>query len=189
MGLLNALLARTFGRPTGLLGQLGGRVMARTNADAVEWVVASLDLDPDDSVLEVGFGPGVGIEAAARAAPEGAVAGVDISGEMVEQARRRNAALVEAGRADLRQGTAEDLPFPDESFDAAFAVNSVQMWTDPAVGLRELRRVLKSGGRVGVAFTAHADRPDDPASLLRDAGFESVRVSERGEDLCLLAEA
>ncbi|MDL5361023.1 class I SAM-dependent methyltransferase [Halalkalicoccus sp. NIPERK01] len=189
MGLSRTLLDRTFGRPTGLLGRFGGHVMARMNAETIERVTALADLDAGDRVLEVGFGPGVGIETLARAVLDGSVAGVDASPEMVEQARRRNAALIEAGRVDLRQGTAEDLPFPDGSFDAAFAFNTMQAWTEPNAGLREIRRVVKPGGQVVVSVTVHAGTPEDPVSMLTDAGFESVRVYERGEDVCFLAAA
>jgi hypothetical protein len=53
------LLLHAFGRPRGLLGRLGGWVMARTNRDANRWVVDLLGIEAGMQVLEVGCGPGV----------------------------------------------------------------------------------------------------------------------------------
>ena len=80
------LLMRMFGRPKGVLGQLGGVIMARANRDAAAQVVEVLDVRPDDKVLEVGFGPGVAIQMLLHRVPAGSVAGVDQSQEMVRQA-------------------------------------------------------------------------------------------------------
>ena len=52
------LLMRMFGRPKGVLGRLGGVIMARVNRDAAAQVIALLDVRPDDVVLEVGTGLG-----------------------------------------------------------------------------------------------------------------------------------
>ena len=93
---------RTFGRPRGVLGRLGERIMARANADCGAWVSDLLEVRPNDSVLEVGFGPGVVVQRLSTLAAAGHVAGVDASPEMVEQVRARNAAAIRSGRVDLR---------------------------------------------------------------------------------------
>lgn len=171
-----------FGRPSGVLGRVGARLMSRMNADAAAAVVDELDVAPTDAVLEVGFGPGIGVERAAQAAADGFVAGVDYSEMMVERATRRNEAAIEEGRVDLRYGSATDLPFEDASFDAAFSVNSLHVWPDQRAGLAELFRVLKPGGTVAITLTAYAGEPDEPVeALLRERGFEDVRRTEPTE--------
>src|SRR5262245_47145454 len=127
-----SFLVSQFGHPSGLLGRLVGTIMAYENRERNQWAVALLDIQPTDHVLEVGFGPGLAIQEAARLAAKGVVAGVDASEIMLGQARRRNAAAVRAGRVDLRLGSAEALPFPDGAFDKAFVVNSVHHWPDRA---------------------------------------------------------
>ena len=62
---------RTFGRPQGILGRLGGIIMARTNAGCGAWVTDLLDVGPNDNVLEVGFGPGVVIQRLSKRAQQG----------------------------------------------------------------------------------------------------------------------
>src|SRR6478736_10221504 len=123
--------------------------MARTNAGCSAWVTDLLDVGPNDNVLEVGFGPGVVIQRLSKRASAGHVAGIDPSREMVEQARARNTTAIQNGRVDLRRGSVISLPFDDNNFDKALAINSMQVWPDPAVGLREMRRVMKSGARGG----------------------------------------
>ncbi|WP_306052205.1 class I SAM-dependent methyltransferase [Natronococcus wangiae] len=176
MAMLGGVLDGMFSRPSGVLGRIGGALMARTNDDVAAQVVDALDLNTTDSALEVGFGPGPGIERAAGVVADGRVAGVDYSETMVDRARRRNAGTIDAGRVDLRYGSVEALPFDDDdAFDDAFSINSLHVWPDRRAGLREIRRVLRPGGTVIVALTPHAGRPDDLDHLLRDAEFEDVR--------------
>src|SRR5215467_9698172 len=134
MDCARALLMRMFGRPKGVLGRLGGVIMARVNRDAAAEVIGLLDVRPDDRVLEVGFGPGVGIQLLARRATDGWVAGVDQSQEMVRQAAARNADALRSRRVDLRYGSVERLPFADATFDKALAINSMQAWPDAGAG-------------------------------------------------------
>jgi SAM-dependent methyltransferase len=183
----STLLLRAFGRPRGLLGWLGGRVMARTNRDASRWVVDLLGIGPGTRVLEVGCGPGVGLtEALARGAA--LVCGVDPSEVMLNQARARNAAALAERRVELRLASADSLPFDESSFDVAFAVNSVQVWPDPVAGLKEVRRCLRPGGRVALAFTSYAGPlPHDPAALLEDAEFDDSHLLERKRVRCTTA--
>lgn len=79
------------------------------------------------------------------AGPDGWVAGIDLSREMVEQACIRNAPAIREGRVDLRYGSVASLPFRDGGFDKALAINSMQLWPDASAGLLEMRRVLKPG--------------------------------------------
>lgn len=184
----NAILMRLFGRPQGFMGRMGGSIMARTNRNAAAWVVELLDIQPNDSALEVGFGPGVGIQLLARLAPEGYIAGLDSSGEMVAQAIARNWTNVAIGRVDLRHGFVERLPFEDSRFDKALAINTLQVWPDVTAGLAEMRRTLKPGGRIAVAFTPYSGQVNRGLSeMLTVAGFVESRVVVAEPGFCTLA--
>ncbi|RRJ31049.1 class I SAM-dependent methyltransferase [Halocatena pleomorpha] len=179
------LLHRTFGQPRGLLGRLGGWVMAGGKDATIEWVLEQLSIRPTDRVLEIGFGPGDGIRMAAQATSEGSVAGVDHSTVMVRMARDRNATAVDAGNVDLRHGRASELPFETDSFEAAFSVNSMQLWPDVHAGLDELQRVLVPGGTAAFGFTHHAKQnPNELVDVLMSAGFESIELHERNRAIC-----
>ena len=188
MRLMRSILMRAFGRPQGTLGRLGGIIMARTNADCGAWVTDLLKVTPNDRVLEVGFGPGVVIQRLAKLAAAGHVAGIDQSREMVEQARARNATAIRDGRVELRHGSVESLPFDDNSFDKALAINSMQYWPQAVAGLREVRRVMKAGGIIVLGFTPYSGQPNKGlAEALTAAGFTQAHVVESDKGFCALA--
>jgi ubiquinone/menaquinone biosynthesis C-methylase UbiE len=188
MSVAHRILMRMFGRPQGILGRLGGILMARLNQQCAAWVIDLLDIRPHDRVLEVGFGPGVGIQLLARSASAGYVAGVDDSEEMVEQATARNAKAIESGRVDLRHGSVESLPFADNTFDKALAINSMQVWPDVGAGLRETRRVIKPGGSIALGFTPYAGQPKSGLpEMLTAAGFTEAHCVEAEGGFCALA--
>ena len=180
---------RTFGRPRGILGRLGGIVMARTNANCGRWVSDLLAVQQSDSVLEVGFGPGVVIRHLTELTPSGHISGIGPSQEMVDQARDRNSAAIRTGRLDLQRGSVESLPFGDNSFDQALAINSMQVWPDALAGLRELRRVLKPGGKIALGFTRFSGQSSKGlADTLTDAGFTNAQALEENANFCALAK-
>jgi ubiquinone/menaquinone biosynthesis C-methylase UbiE len=188
MSVMRTIFLRMFGRPRGILGRLGGIIMARTNADCGAWVTDLLEIGPCDSVLEVGFGPGVIIQRLSKLALEGHVAGIDPSEAMVEQARARNAIGIKGGLVDLRRGSVESLPFDDNTFDKALAVNSMQVWPDPNAGLTEIRRVMKPGAGVAFGFTPYSGQQNKGLTeILEAAGFTKATVVERDNRFCALA--
>ena len=136
-----------FGQPTGFLGHLVGHIMASSNRERIEWAVSLLNLQPTDHVLEVGFGPGVGVELVAQTA---VISGIDPSSIMLKQASRRNREGIQNGRIHLQQGTASHLPYEANSFHKAFTINSLHHWPDPAAGLRQMHRVLRPGGQIAI---------------------------------------
>jgi ubiquinone/menaquinone biosynthesis C-methylase UbiE len=188
MSVLKTILMRMFGRPMGTLGWLGGMIMARANAALARSAIGLLDVQPTEKVLEVGFGPGVGIELLARSAPAGRVAGIDCSTAMVAQARARNVEAIASGVVDLRHGAVEDLPFEDGSFDAVLAINSMQVWPDIMAGLREIRRVLRPGGRIALGFTPYSGQQRTGITeSLSAAGFAQARLVQTEHGFCALA--
>jgi SAM-dependent methyltransferase len=176
-----------FGRPTGLPGRIAGGIMAHRASNRLRnaWAVSLLDVQRDDRVLEIGFGPGIAIRELSARAPEGYVCGLDHSAVMMQQAARRNAEAVRRGQVDLRLGSAESLPAFDAPFDKVLTVNVTLFWDRRAELLGKLRRVLRMGGRIAIAFQPRGpDATDEAAaatgqelvSALRDAGFSQVRL-------------
>ncbi|HEY6471451.1 MAG TPA: methyltransferase domain-containing protein [Acidimicrobiales bacterium] len=136
----------------GTAGRLAGPVMARMNRDMERVAVDELAPQPDDSVLAIGFGPGVGIAELVPRLPQGVIGGVDPSTAMIQQARRRNAAAITSGQVLLEPGTAADIPWSDATFSGVLAVNSIQLWEPLDASIKEVVRVLAPGGRL-VAVT------------------------------------
>lgn len=166
------MLDDAFGHPRGPLGKLGGKLMARGNAETERRVVQIARPGDTDTVLVLGFGPGVGLRAAAERAA--GVVGVDPSGPMREAARQRCAELLDAGRVELRAGTAADTGLPAANVDLALSVNNVQLWDDVPAGLAELHRVLRPGGRLLISVHERW-APENLQGAVRAAGFVELQ--------------
>jgi SAM-dependent methyltransferase len=92
---------------------------------------------PQPRILDVGCGTGANLQMLAQF---GSAEGVDVSADALEFCRSR-------GLAEVRQGAAENLPFPDGSFDMVTGLDVVEHLDDDIAGLREMRRVLSPNGR------------------------------------------
>jgi ubiquinone/menaquinone biosynthesis C-methylase UbiE len=175
-----------YAKPEGALGWLAGQIMARRNKERSEFVLALLDFQPQDQVLEIGFGPGADVRRASDMA--GFVAGVDHSSLMVKQASQRNAAAIRAGKVKLELAPANQLPFGDAQFDKIFAINSAQFWKDSVGTIKEVGRVLKPGGVLALAIQPRNKGATDDhayqagrglADAMKKAGFSEVRCESR----------
>ncbi len=101
---------------------------------------------PGQRVLDVGCGTGaLAREVATRTGPTGQVVGVDPGPGMLAVAQRLAPAI------DWRQGIAEELPFSDRSFDGVVSQFGLMFFGDRHQALREMQRVLTSGGRLAIA--------------------------------------
>src|SRR4030095_9528951 len=69
----------------------------------------------------------------------------------------------------VERASAEDLPFPDDAFDAALAQLVVHFMADPVAGLREMARVTREGGVVAACVWDHAEGGSGPLSLYWEA--------------------
>ena len=155
-----------------------------------------LALTADDRLLEVGCGGGAflhdALESGCRAQA------IDHSEEMVRTARELNREAIEEGRLEIVQGSADRLPFADESFTAAVCTGVLGFIPDPVGALAEIRRVLVDGGRLAL-FTGGPQLRGTPAApepiasrinfyeddelerIARDAGFAEIEVTRPDE--------
>lgn len=155
-------------------------------------------------VLEVGCGSGVVVrDLAAMVGRRGEVIGVDASRAVLAAARRLCRPLTGHGRVVLRLGNGHRLPFAADRFDVALAITVILHVAEPAAVVREMARVTRPGGRVGLQdqdFGMVAVTHPDPAltdhildgvvrhtyeepysgrrlpGLLREAGLADVRL-------------
>jgi SAM-dependent methyltransferase len=111
---------------------------------------------------------------------------------MVRLARRRLRRRIEAGRAEISLAASSALPYPDARFDAALAVHILYFWRDAIADLREIRRVLRPGGRPLLGYRPRDAKAlallpakvyslssvDETERLLGQAGFAAIRSTE-----------
>lgn len=189
-----------FQRPEdSVLGHIAGQLMAATTGGRNEWTLSLLKIRPDDRILEIGYGPGVGILLASRKVREGTVVGIDPSEAMRKQAERRNRQAIREGKVRLVTGNIEDWPGFDHSFTRIFSVNSAPFWTDRIRVLQKLNGWLEPGGWIAISFQpVGKDAPDmEPfaerlTDELEQAGFVRIRRETKpfrsAPAVCVLAE-
>jgi len=143
-------IARQLARPSGFMGAVIRFMMNRHNARMNHFTLRQLKLEPEDHVLEIGFGGGLTLPLLLNSSAF--VAGLDRSSDVIASAKRRFAKQITSGRADFHQGNVESLPFGAAIFDKVCTVNTVYFWTSLEAGFSEIYRVLRPRGRIAVGF-------------------------------------
>jgi len=168
-----------------------------------EMALGRLSLEEGETVLEIGFGSGHCLQRIAESIGKtGKAHGIDISRGMLAVTKRRLDKAGVADRVQLYRGDAANLPYGDNTFDAAFMSSTLELFDTGEIPrvLEEVKRVLKLGGRLGVASMSKANgesallrlyewthkkwpkyvdcRPIYVEQSIRDAGYE-IRTKER----------
>ena len=157
----------------------GPSLFARWGARLVELMAP----EPGAHVLDVATGRGaVLLPAAQRVGPSGHVVGIDLSAAMVEEAAADTAAR-KLNQVTVCRMDAEHLDFPNASFDAVACAFAVFLFPAQDTALREMARVCKPGGRIGLSVFGRTPPPFDPGwsilgNLAMDYGV-SVRLPQR----------
>ena len=189
-------VAQQLSHPAGAIGRwILGPLWNRRNRPLNDVSLAQLDLHSADRVLEVGFGGGYLLGCMSALITNGFIGGVDVSATMVEQCRARYRMLIQAGKLDLKVGTADRLPYPAAHFTKAVSVNSIFYWPDAPSAIAELARVLDVHGRLVLCFTDKDSLQQkdfarhgltlynaaDVQHLLEDNGFHAINVTRHAD--------
>ncbi|QHE50802.1 class I SAM-dependent methyltransferase [Pontibacillus sp. HMF3514] len=182
------LLFSQFSKPKGLIGRIVGFIMYRENAAISKWTLSFLDIQSDEHVLEIGFGPGYCIRSLCKTYRDIHVTGLDPSGTMVEEATRRNQKWVDEGRVELKEAKAGEVDVVSKPIDKVITINNITYWEDPVRTLNNLKTRMRKAGRIAITLQPHEKGASDQTaelagdqirSFLEQAGFEYVRVHHR----------
>ncbi|XP_067938098.1 uncharacterized methyltransferase YdaC-like [Watersipora subatra] len=180
-----------------LIGKFVMRKMAKRNDYLERCAVECACLSPTDTVLEIGFGHGLGLKYAAQKVKEGRVYGIDISELALYDAEELLHEEIAANKVTLYHTPVNNIPLNSESISMAFSCNSFYFWPSIPTACAEIHRVLKPGGqlltvqnidnilarkkrggfeRANVDFVAYM-------KTLEEVGFEDVKIEYLNDQL------
>ena len=170
---------RQFGKPTGKIGWLLGKIMSLSNRKMHKAVLK--ELRSPEKLLEIGFGSGSQLEMIGREFPNTALYGIDVSEDMLRSARKKLGT-----RAELSICSIEKTAFPDDYFDTVITTDTCYFWNDTVKALNEIKRITKSGGRLIIAYNSlyaasvHRSKPDcgmySDATITKQAEGTGMKV-------------
>ena len=178
--------------PRGITGRIWFIFQPRGHKSLYENMAKALELQPEDDLLEIACGNGHFLKN--YASHVHSIAGLDLSELSVKLAAKKNKDRVTAGTAEFVHGEASQLPWEGNRFSVATAMGGFPMFPKPLESLKEMYRVLRSGGRAVVSIEWNAEdgkdhskdvkrygmwlwMEDDVRSILKEAGFSEISIS------------
>lgn len=137
------------GNPGKPQGEDGNTMLLRMNDShyaVTGWGLEHWQIRGDERILDIGCGGGATLRRMSEKMTTGHLTGVDYSAVSVETSKEVNHAAVAAGKMEVLEGSVADLPFSEQTFDKIITVESFYFWPDPQENLKEVLRVLKTGG-------------------------------------------
>jgi trans-aconitate methyltransferase len=175
-----------FKKPTGLMGKMIAGLMERGNKRHYVILVPEMNLSVESVILEIGYGPGIGLKMIASKYPGIKIDGVDFSELMYKTASERNKEYIEKGNMNLKHGDFLNANLYPEKYDRIFCINVIYFWEDLMTPFKKIMDGLKPGGMYCL-FMAHFKnnndkdkvfnmyKIDDVMKKLLDAGFSDVQ--------------
>lgn len=193
--MLPKFIASQFKKPRGLLGIFASNLMIKRNEKNYNRLIMDLDLQPHDKILEIGYGPGIGIGMAAKICPNCAIHGIDFSRLMYKRASNYNKQYIDEGRVRLHCGDFIGTTALDDDYDKAFCLNVIYFWDELKSPFEKLSSLLKKNGAFHIYMAdkntlVKMKAPDkvfnkysmeQVVEALKSAGFENIEHhSEKG---------
>jgi ubiquinone/menaquinone biosynthesis C-methylase UbiE len=138
-------VARQFGKPTGIGGKLSTYIMNCLNWKMYRYAIALLNIQPTDTVLDIGFGNGHLIKKLLKKDLK-KIYGIEISSDMVNVASSKNKKAIAKGKVELVAASVEQIPYQDASIDKICTINTLYFWKNTSQAFSEIRRILKPNG-------------------------------------------
>ena len=165
-------------KPSRYVGRFFAWMMNSSHSALTDWALSHVAVSRDATVLDVGCGGGRTI--AKLAATAARVYGIDYAAGSVAGSRALNRKLIAEGRVRVEQAAVSKLPFEDEFFDLATAIETQYYWPDKVNDMREIGRVLKPGGRLLVVAESYKGGKDDwlLGPIMRLLGSKGLTVDD-----------
>lgn len=187
-----------FGNPKGLLGRMMLVSMDKEHLPMAQWALEQIKIPENGKIADLGCGGGYNIRRMMEMSAKAKFIGLDISDESVKKAQKVNKSEI-GKRVKIIKGSAEKLPFKDNSIDLITAFETVFFWKNPKKAFREIYRSLVNGGCFAVINNYGDPNVDwekkvpcmtrytaeQIADMLKAAGFSDISINKK-ENLFLV---
>lgn len=145
-------IAKQLSCPEGEHGIKTGEMMHASNLGMTSSAIDALNLQNNNTILEIGHGNGGHIAQLLSKAENLKYYGADISETMIAEAKEINHDLIDKGTVRFELTDGATLPFKNNQFDKIFTVNTLYFWSNPIKYLNEIKRTLKPNGIFALCF-------------------------------------
>ncbi|RBQ04939.1 class I SAM-dependent methyltransferase [Pedobacter miscanthi] len=175
-------IARQLSCPEGEHGIKTGEMMHASNVGMTSSAIDALNLQDNDSVLEIGHGNGGHIAQLLSKAENLRYYGADISETIITEAEKINQHFIDKGIVHFNLTDGNNLPFENNQFDKIFTVNTIYFWPNPGEYLKEIRRTLKPNGTFALCFADKTFMQNLPFTPYGFTLYEVEKVKRLLED-------
>ncbi|MDD3224488.1 MAG: class I SAM-dependent methyltransferase [Clostridium sp.] len=188
-------------KPNGELGRIVIEDMNSKHYELTSFGLKDAHIKNNYNILDIGCGGGRTVNRLSKIAENGNVFGMDYSYECVKSSKEYNEELIKSKKVSILQASVEEIPFKDNNFDIVTAVETIYFWPDLVENFKEVKRVLKKGGKFVIINEMYNSKkfkekndnyealgtmkiltPGELRDMLLKAGFENVEyklVEER----------
>ena len=138
-------------KPEGEMGKVVAGYMNEGNKVITELTYKSVFKTAGGNILEIGFGNGFFIPQLIEGGLE-KIYGIDYSKIMVDEASKLLEKYIAEDKVELKFGSADSIPYPDNCFDKVCSINTIYFWDDTEKVISEIKRVLKKNGNASIGF-------------------------------------
>ncbi len=139
-------VGNNFGNPSGIVGKLFTKLMNIMNQKQYKAVLENLNLEPNDTLLDIGFGNGYLINKLLKNNIPIKIFGIEISNDMINNVSKKYKQFIENGYLKLCLENIENTSFNNETFDKIYTINTIYFWNDLEKCFSEIKRILKPNG-------------------------------------------
>jgi ubiquinone/menaquinone biosynthesis C-methylase UbiE len=139
-------VGKNFGNPNGVGGIISTKIMNIINQKQYYSVLENIELEPNNYILDIGFGNGYLIKKLFKKNIPIKIYGIDISNDMVHKVSLKNQQNIQNGILHLFLENISKTPFENNLFDKIYTVNTIYFWNELDKCFSEIKRILKNNG-------------------------------------------
>src|SRR5579875_2795782 len=144
--MLRKFIASQFKKPAGLFGIFSSNLMIKNNQKNYDRLIKDLNIQPHNKILEIGYGPGIGVRMIANLCSTCTIHGIDFSKLMFKKASKYNKQYIDNGKMQLQYGDFLKVPIEDSTYDKVFCLNAVYFWDELNSPFKKVWSILNKEG-------------------------------------------